>query len=172
VLHHATKTKEQEQASHRRNLKLLQEEYAADPTETRTWFYLGDAWENLGEPQEAAKWYRKRATHNGLFEEEGWYALYKYGCLLVRNGQPEGVDILLRAAARRPTRAEPFAELASYYAEADVPLLAAHFAQSASAIPYPEGDLMPIEELLYRPELRPSEEKMAKIVSEGAPVLR
>lgn len=160
ILHHGEKTKDAELASHKRNLKLLQEEYASDPTEPRTWFYLGDAWENLDDHQEAAKWYRKRATHSGNFEEEGWYALYRYGLLLVRNGKAEGVDILLRAAARRPWRAEPLAEIASYYHEADVPLMAAYFAQWASGIPYPEGDLTLIEELLYRPELRPTEAEM------------
>ena len=162
VLHHAEKTPDQDLASHKRNLKLLEQEYQANPTETRTWFYLGDAWEHLGDAQEAAKWYRKRATHDGNFEEEGWYALYRYGVLLCRAGKPEGVDILLRAVARRPTRAEPLAELASYYHGQDVPLMAAYFERWASGIPYPEGDLMPIEELLYRPELRPSEETMAR----------
>jgi tetratricopeptide (TPR) repeat protein len=162
VLHHADKGPEADLASHRRNLGLLRAEYEANPTETRTWFYLGDAWEHLGDAQEAAKWYRKRATVDGNCEEEGWYALYRYGLLLCRGGKPEGVDILLRAAARRPWRAEPLAELATYYHAAGVPLMAAYFERWATAIPYPEGDLMPIEELLYRPELRPSEDEMAE----------
>ena len=141
-----------------RNLALLEKDLADNPNDSRTLFYMGNTLDGLGRWLEAAEYFERRATMPHIFEEEGWFATYRWGAMLLRAGDTRGVDILLRAWERRPTRGEPLAELATFYANQNMQRLASSYIQAAEAIPYPENDVVFVEEMLYRPELRPSGE--------------
>lgn len=88
-----------------RDLQLLQEDYAEDPNNVRTVFYLAQTYECLGNHKEAVNWYLKRAEMGGWVEEV-YIAKMRAGKL------SDNISLLLEAYSYRPERLEALYEAA------------------------------------------------------------
>jgi len=137
-----------------RNEMLLRAELHVHPDNPRTVFYLANTLEAAGRKKEAAAYFKQRAAMGTVQSEEGWYAHYRWGACQLATGDLTGVDTLLRATNRRPWRAEPLADLATYYYQQECEQLAKFFELAADSLPYPEIDCLFIEDALYDKELR------------------
>lgn len=107
-----------------REIELLDADWSEDPNNSRTAFYLGRTYDDLGRYGEAVVWYRHRLTMTG-WDEETFYAGYRLGvCLLHLAAKDEGCGVLWRAWGQRPTRAEPLVALAEHYRQQNQWILA------------------------------------------------
>jgi glycosyltransferase involved in cell wall biosynthesis len=61
-----------------RDIALLTEALATEPSNARYVFYLAQSYRDTGDYKRALDWYEKRALLGG-WEEETWYALYQVG---------------------------------------------------------------------------------------------
>jgi glycosyltransferase involved in cell wall biosynthesis len=113
VFHHADGGSRSDK--YERDLALLQEDWAENPGDARTAFYLGRTYEDLGRPAEAAEWYRRRLEQGG-WDEEVFFARWRLGlCLLGIGAADEACGVLWRAWGERTWHAEPLVALAHYY---------------------------------------------------------
>lgn len=139
-----------------RDIRLLTEGLQAEPGNVRYQFYLAQALFYSGRIAEAAEWYAKRMVGGG-YEEEAWFAHYRYGETRLKHGvHAEGEAALLAAWQRRPHRAEPLVALATHYRNHGKNHLALMLAERAAQIPYPHGDALFVDEPSHR--RRPLEE--------------
>lgn len=91
----------------------LEGSFAADPSDSRTVFYLAQTHRQLGNVDKAIFYYRLRCEMGG-WDEENYYARYQLGCLLASNVSFEqGADELLQAWRERPRRIESLRALAN-----------------------------------------------------------
>ncbi len=133
-----------------RDLRLLTSALAADPGDARSMFYLAQTYRDAGRHAEARDWYAKRAEAGG-WDEEAWCALLMHARSCLALGDAVGfVDGCLSAYEFRPTRAEPLADLARYYRERGQNESAMLWVEAGQRIPYPEGDLLFVDEGVYR----------------------
>lgn len=96
-----------------RDERLLSEEVAKDPGNTRAVFYLAQTVRDRGDVPRAVELYERRAAMGG-WGEEVYYALLQVGVLCADAGDwPRAMDAFVRAWESRPTRMEACYELAS-----------------------------------------------------------
>jgi hypothetical protein len=134
-----------------RNLALLKHDLRdPDADKARTIFYTAMTHERGGNPKEAERWFKQRWMMEKTWEEERWQAHYRMGCCQLAQGNPAGVDTLLRTIDMRPYRAEPLLDLAAYYHMMGCDALAQLFMPQAP-FPYPIQDALFIREELYGP---------------------
>lgn len=93
-----------------RNLSLLHMEFAKDPKNSRTVFYIARTYSQLGMRALARSWFRMRVDMGG-WDEETFIAL----CEIAYAGVPSDPKEFWEAWAFRPTRAEPLFWLARAY---------------------------------------------------------
>jgi glycosyltransferase involved in cell wall biosynthesis len=128
-----------------RELALLSADWA-DHHDARTAFYLARTYEDMGHPAQALEWYGRRKGMGG-YDEEVWFSWYGSGRCWARLGQRDrAIAELLDAVQVRPWRAEPLRALAQLFADERSSNLAAVFARVAEVLPYPESDLLFIEQ--------------------------
>lgn len=100
-----------------RDIKLLKTALETEPENARYLFYLANSYFDIADYSAAKQWYQARCEVNG-WEEERWYAKYKWGaCLLKLSCIADAEKILLEAFQERWWRAEPVFLLAQYYHE-------------------------------------------------------
>ncbi|MDQ6472541.1 glycosyltransferase family 2 protein [Flavobacterium sp. LHD-80] len=100
-----------------RDIKLLKEALKTEPENPRYLFYLANSYYDIGDYNTAKQWYEARYNVIG-WEEERWYAKYKWGASLLKlSSVVDAEKILLEAFQERPWRAEPVFALAQYYHE-------------------------------------------------------
>ncbi len=138
----------------KRDKVLLEKDYAKDPLNARTLFYLAQTYSLLGEAEKAAEFYLKRTQVPGFVEETyvAWYRLGHMYATLCSQGKASWAFALLyymQAFAYRPCRAEPLITLARHYVEEGNYDLAYLYARRACEIPYPAQDILFIDKNLY-----------------------
>lgn len=82
------KTAEQLQAKFRRDEQILTDEVTANPNDARSWFYLGQTKNDLGDLSGAIRAYDRRAMLKGWNEESAW-ACYRCAQCLIELGHFE-----------------------------------------------------------------------------------
>ncbi len=98
-----------------RERALLEADFAEDPSDARTCFYLARTHDDGGDQAHAVEWYRRRLELGG-WDEERWYSRWRLGvCLLAAGAPEEGCGVLFDAWAERSWRAEPLWTLAAHY---------------------------------------------------------
>ncbi|MFA6916994.1 MAG: class I SAM-dependent methyltransferase [Parachlamydiales bacterium] len=133
-----------------RNYDLLLKDYEKNPHDSRTLFYLGESAYDLGKNEEALKFFKERSDIP-FFPEESWYAIYKTGKTYERMKDFEKAEnAYLKAYSRRSTRMEPVYALAYMLAQNNDHAKACIFYDIAMRIPYPNGDVLFVEDYLYR----------------------
>lgn len=137
------------------DLDLLLKEYAIDPENPRTLFYLGQTYHCLGDLDNAYLFYEKR-TKIIAWDEENFMALLKLGDVAYAIAQSNNeqfysiaIHHYLEAFNLRPHRAEPLIRIAHYYLNQNKMHAAFLFAQHACAIPYPTGERLFVDRSLY-----------------------
>ena len=100
-----------------RDIRLLSEDLAEDPTNYRSMFYLAQTYRETGRHHEAIQWYR-RHIELATWDEEIWAA--RYGIAKSYHGlgdEPQMIKACLEAYNYRPGRGEPLKLLAQYLRE-------------------------------------------------------
>ena len=133
-----------------RDIELLTADLKANPDSARATFYLARTYDDLGQPQLAHKWFRRRIELGG-WHEEVYESLFRVACTAraLGEGWPLVQQMFLDAHAHSPHRAEPLLELAAHWYEAGVGPLAHLFAQRAAALPFPAEDRLFVQQGAY-----------------------
>jgi tetratricopeptide (TPR) repeat protein len=108
-----------------RDIKILEAETKRVPKQCRWWYYLGEAYEGIGDYDKALEAYYRRFDMEGWDEEDAW-TCYKIACIRLFN-KPNAysalpfddvIDICMSGIARHPGIAELFwiAGIAAYKA--------------------------------------------------------
>jgi tetratricopeptide (TPR) repeat protein len=139
-------TKEQK---YLRDARILADELAKDPTNTRNQFFLGQSYRDAGHLEQAQIEYQKRAQMDGWAEEK-FMAQLEVGRLSVRLKKPTDLILsqLLEAYTMRPIRAEPLYELAAYFCRQKMYPMATLFAKAGVQTPRPTDRLF-VNESVY-----------------------
>ncbi|KAF2335386.1 tetratricopeptide repeat-containing glycosyltransferase [Flavobacterium ginsenosidimutans] len=128
-----------------RDIKLLTEALESEPENPRYLFYLANSYFDIGDYNHAKKWYQARCNVFG-WDEERWYAKYKWGlCLLRLSSIQDAEKILLEAFQQRLWRAEPIFALAQYYHQQDDHIRAYTYALLASKLDTTKQDRLFID---------------------------
>jgi len=125
-----------------RDIRLLTAAVKENSKDARAVFYLGQSHMGRGDWIAATACFARRMDLGG-WEEEVWFSILQAGRCRNRLGQPDTAEkLFLSAYERRPTRAEPLAELVRLFTETDRPNLAALFRDKIR-------DIRPPEDLLF-----------------------
>jgi len=142
-----------------RDLKLLLKEYAQNPKEPRTLFYLAQTYETLGDYKNAYRFYELRTDVKG-WGEENFMAMYRLAGVVERLSSDD-VDkktmfdwplaqwYYLKAFSMRPSRIEPIVRIALHYLKEGKHALSYLFATRASHIDFPHNDILFVEKDMY-----------------------
>lgn len=130
--------------------RLLQEELKRAPNDARTVFYLAHSYLDARVFDQALHYYTQRSRMGGS-DEQVYYSLYcRAFCLeLLREDWPICHDAYLAAWRMRPRRAEALHRIARslrLQRRFDTGYI---YAKTASQIPYPEDELLPVESDVY-----------------------
>ena len=128
-----------------RDLRLLTADLARDPDDVRTVFYIANTLRDLEKPAAAIRFFCMRANMGG-WDEEVFMSMYEAARLA------EDPMAMVKAADNRPSRAEPAAWLALYYADktkgSDAEK-AAYWERRRAGIPFPEKDVLFVNTVAY-----------------------
>lgn len=121
---------------------LLLAELEPNPEDTRSVFYLAQSYFDLGDFENARKWYQRRVDMGG-WAEEVYQSMYRLAESMwsMRAPWPDVQDAYLRAWEFRPTRAEPLYTIAFRYRLDERYQLGYLFAKHAAEIPLPAANL-------------------------------
>lgn len=136
------------------DLRLLTEERARRPTDTRTAFYLAQTHECLGDLRAAFDAYEERVEMGG-WREEVYESLFRMARVDQAMGArwPVVQQRYLDAHAHSPSRAEPlFAVAWHYHQEKNWPLTYL-FARRGAELPFPEDATLFVDAEVYRTKL-------------------
>ncbi len=143
---------EKSQERWKRDLVLLLNEHQKDPDNERTVFYLAQTYDCLGDTDNAAIYYQKRAEM-GRWYEEAFQAQYRLGNVYARCNQwDKAIFTYLAAFSMSPHRAEPLIKIANYYVNKDNFSTGFLFASKAAEIAYPVNDKLFVERKSYEYE--------------------
>jgi GR25 family glycosyltransferase involved in LPS biosynthesis/glycosyltransferase involved in cell wall biosynthesis len=133
-----------------RDAQILLDVITQNPDDTRSTFYLAQSYRDAGKPEEALKYYRRRAEMGG-WEEEVFYSLLQCGECLERAGEPweSALNAYLTSWQSRPQRAEPLYRIAKHYRRRREYDLAHLFASRAREIPMPAHDNLFVSAEIY-----------------------
>lgn len=125
---------------------LIEAALAAEPTNMRYAFYLGQSYRDARMPNEALAAYEKRAAMGG-WNEEVYNSLYEAARIREQLGQPfEQVQAAyLKAYESRPCRAEALHDLARYCRQTKRFALGRVYAGAAASMPRPDDKLFVID---------------------------
>jgi glycosyltransferase involved in cell wall biosynthesis len=131
-----------------RDARLLEQGLKEDPTNVRYMFYLAQTYHSLGRYQDSIAMYTKRYDAGG-WDEERWYSLYMIAQCHHALGDTIAFEAgMLRAAAFRPSRAEPYYKLTRYFRETSEHYKAYGYLLKGKSIPKP-GDSLFVETTVY-----------------------
>jgi glycosyltransferase involved in cell wall biosynthesis len=99
-----------------RDERMLKASLEANPSDSRSVFYLAQTLENLGKYDEAIIYYSLRIQAGGWYEEV-WFSMYKIGVCKMKRGDSTDsfINDLLEAYDFVPTRSEPLFYLVQAY---------------------------------------------------------
>lgn len=134
-----------------RDALVLEEAMKEDPTNTRHQFYLAQSYFDSQQWEKSDLAYMKRVEMGG-WEEEVFYSLYRVAMIAAITNKPfnEIKDKFLAAWNYRPIRAEPLFHVARMYRMVNQPRLGYLYAKMAKQMPYPEFDILFIDEDIYK----------------------
>lgn len=120
----------------------------------RTVFYIAESYRAAKDLKNAFYWYTVRLTMDG-WDEERWWSAYMMACCSAEANDRSGVviDLFRRAIQMRPTRAEPYVDLARYMYKNDLKDDARVVFEQAWKLPMP-SDSLNIREEYYNKRLR------------------
>lgn len=134
-----------------RDAELLEKALVEDPTNTRYQFYLAQSYFDSQQWEKSMNAYKKRAEMGG-WQEEVYYSLYRVAVCraMMDRPWPEIMASFLDAYNYRPIRAEPLVHIAQVLRQKfDQPAAAYVFAKTAAELPYPNGEILFVPDIIY-----------------------
>lgn len=132
-----------------RDIRLLTQGIKDEPNNVRYFFYLAQSYKDIGQYDEAIKWYKQRIEKGGWYEEV-FYSMMSIGDIYAaKNDWNQALQWYLNAYQANPGRAEPLYKIACYYRHKGDKQLAYMFAKQGSKIPYPINQHLFIYRLVY-----------------------
>lgn len=130
--------------------RALHHHHLDHPECTRTLYYMGQSYQDAGDPMQAREWYRKRAAATNGNPEERYLAQFRVAEISNFLGE-DPTSAYLSAYDIRPVRAEPLQRLSLWYRDDKRKQyeLAYTFASRAAALPRPDQEQLFIETALY-----------------------
>jgi tetratricopeptide (TPR) repeat protein len=125
-----------------RDVRLLTADLEKNPTNVRSWFYLGNSLADLRQYEKAIEAYRRRIELGGWWEEV-WYSYYRIGICLKSLGRiDDAIVSWMEAYQYHPNRIENLYEIATHYRQCGKNNLAYAFYVLAAAarkrVPLPD----------------------------------
>lgn len=131
-----------------RDARLLEKGLEEDPANVRYMFYLAQTYHSLGRFKDSIQMYKKRIA-GGSWEEEVWYSHYMIAdCHHKLGNFSKFEEWMLRAFARRPSRAEPMYKLTKHFRDTSQHFKAWHYLLQGMKIPF-STDALFIEKDVY-----------------------
>lgn len=132
-----------------RDKLLLEQDTRESPTNSRSWFYLGQTYKDLGEWENALKTYEHYGTLSG-WEEELWYSKYMIvKCHIALGNKAEALQAGVEAYQLRPHRSEPLYLLTKLCRDNSWNHFAWQFGVMGLSIPFPTQDSLFVESAIY-----------------------
>ncbi len=134
-----------------KDAETLEKALIDEPDNIRYMFYLGQSYFDSQQWEKAIDAYMRRAEKGG-WGEEVYYSLYRIAVAKAMLNRPWGeiMESFLLAYNSRPIRAEPLYHIAQIYrTKFNMPAIAYMFAKAASDIPFPEGDILFVPDMMY-----------------------
>ncbi len=133
-----------------RDRDLLLAEVERNPDDGRSVFYLAQSYFELGDIDNARRWFARRIEMGGWYQEI-YVAMWRTAETMARLGAPwlEVQDAYLKAWEFLPTRAEALHAVASWCRVDQRYRLGYHYAKLAADIPFPEEDQFFVREDIY-----------------------
>jgi hypothetical protein len=135
------------------DIRLLTEDFAKDPTNSRTIFYLAQSYKDAGEPEKAINLYKLRSQMGG-WDEEVYISLLRVAQLKChRRPFPEVANAFIEAHQFRPSRAGEtlgcFADFCQWWADGtamptDRLFLEAHRYRRPTPVQQPQTPVKPL----------------------------
>jgi tetratricopeptide (TPR) repeat protein len=134
-----------------RDAAELEKALVDDPKNGRYQFYLGQSYFDSQQWEKSAEAYQKRAEMGG-WPEECYFSLLRVAMCYALMGKPfeQIQDKFLIAHAARPTRAEALYHLARINRLNGRPAIGYIYAKNAIEIPYPQEDILFVQEDVYQ----------------------
>jgi len=134
-----------------KDAETLEEAIKKEPDNTRYQFYLAQSYFDSQQWEKAEEAYSKRAGMGGWLEEV-YYSIFRVGMCKMLRKQPwqDCQDVFLQSWNIKPNRAEPLYHLARIHRNNGNPNLGYLFAKAGLGIPYPENDILFINDDVYR----------------------
>lgn len=133
-----------------RDLKLLLDEHAKNPTDARTLFYLAQTYSCLNDYPNAYTYYKLCTQYDGD-KEQKFQALLRLGVLTqeLQKQEPQNIEYtwqqalsyFMQAFSLMPHRAEPLTLIAQQYHDTNNMPLCFMFARHAAELPIPKNDI-------------------------------
>lgn len=127
---------------------LLEKEYAKDPSDSRTLFYLAQTYDCIGESKLAYEYYEKRSCAIGGFEEERFYSLLQCGKLATDDNAFLALHWYTRAFMHSD-RAEPLVAMSRICMNTKCYRLAHAYAKLACELHFPHDALLFVDSECY-----------------------
>lgn len=132
-----------------RDVRLLTEEIAENGQNGRAHFYLAQSLKDLGQFEKAIEMFKKRIEIGGWIEEVH-YAYYQIGKCYDHMGKPLEMELWMNKAFEfYPRKAEPLYFMTRYFREKSQHFKAYHYYLKGRGIPYPNDDVLFIENHVY-----------------------
>ena len=134
----------------KRNLDLLLEDLKQNPDDSRTLFYVGTSYRDLGDIENARKYLQKRVEQQQSWQEERFYAMYVLAVMSANKKEYQRAENeYLLAHELRPNRAEPLYNLAKMCNEQGQRNKAIMFLEKAKDLEKPIHESIFLEEPIY-----------------------
>jgi hypothetical protein len=150
---------EKTQKRFQRDRGLLLKDFAANPKDPRSAFYLAQTYECLGELENAYRFYDLHLHLDG-WDEERYESCYRLGYIVETLAQRDtkketiydwslALWYYLKAFSMRNHRIEPLIRIARHYIAVDDHVLAYIFARRALNMPFPKNEILFVEKSWY-----------------------
>jgi len=148
---HAESDPERKRSRLYRDLEMLRNQIARNPTDTRAWFYTAQTLDDLGLRAQAFETYKRRIQLDG-YAEEIYESIFRMARIALMLGKPwpEAQQLYLDAHTADPRRAEPLFEIASLWRTVGNWPLTYLFASRGAEMPYPNGCKLFVQDDVYR----------------------
>jgi len=134
-----------------RDAEVLEEALKDDPDNARYVFYLAQSYFDSQQWDKSREAYQRRIDLGG-WPEETFYSQYRIAIItgIQNKPLPELAHEFIKAYNMKPNRAEPLFNLARIYRMNGMPAAAFTYARMGLEIPYPENDILFIQDEVYR----------------------
>lgn len=132
-----------------RDIQLLESGLIDEPNNTRYMFYLANTYKNVGDYQNAIKWYQKRIDAKGWIEEVTCSYEYMGDCHMKLQNKDKAVNVWMEGYEYNPSRAECIYEVIVSLRKDGINTIAYKLWQIAKNIPYPSNDILFVRNDVY-----------------------